>query len=310
MEIQQLRGFAAVAEHRSFTRAAEVTYRSQPTISLQVKALEDELGTRLIRREPGKPLSLTPEGEALYRLATRLLCEFDCIKDKLSFEASDEASIAERLSIITDLPTVPNLLYEHIREFKQHFPDCELSVTSRNPQMFTEEIASGKVDLGISTQRDLPSDFVHETVYTFNRFLITPWDHPLAGDDEITLEKLTEYPLIVTNCGGAGRKRLDEAFGVAGLEWKMSMELDHPENVKYYVQHGLGVAILNELFIRPENMKDMWIRDVTHWFGQGEVALVYHKNRILTPVARAFASMLLSRDESKQPRAGDVLKTA
>ena len=295
MEIQQLRGFVAVAEHRSFTKAAAVTYRSQPTISLQVKALEDELGVRLIEREPGKELRLTPEGEALYRTALRLLEEVDSIKGRL--EREDAASPHSALKIMTDLMTVPSLLYEHIRAFKMRHPDCALSVLSRNPHGFYEALATGAVDIGISTQRDFPPDFVHETVYTFNRFIVAPKDHPLMQERELTLEKIAEYPLIVTNCGGAGRDVLEEIFARAGLKLKVSIEVDHPENIKTYAQHGLGVAVLNELFIRPDDLKTMWVRDVTEWFGQGEIALVYYKGRILTPLAREFCTLLLAENE-------------
>ena len=295
MEIQQLRGFVAVADHKSFTRAAAATYRSQPTISLQVKALEDELGVRLVRREPGKQLELTCEGEALYRLAVRLLEEVDSIKGRLENDAI--TTPRNSLKIMTDLMTVPSLLYEHIRAFKMKHPDCSLSVLSRNPHGFYESLASGAVDFGISTQRSFPADFAHETVYTFNRFLVAPKDHPLATDENLTLEKIAEHPLIVTNCGGAGRPVLEEIFARAGLELKVSIEVDHPENIKTYAQHGLGVAILNELFIRPDDLKNFWFRDVSQWFGQGEIALVYYKGRILTPRAREFCNMLLAEKE-------------
>lgn len=298
MEIQQLRGFVALVEHRSFTKAAQATFRTQPTVSLQVKALEDELGYKLVDREPGREVVVTPEGEALYRLASRLLAEIDSIRDRIDLRPVITPGSA--LNIITDLTSVPNHLYEHIKAFKEKYPDVPLSVTSRDPNVFLEELHHGRAHLGFSLQRDFPADIAHQSVYSFHRFLLAPKGHPLLEKDPLTLADIAEHPLIVTNDVGIGQDAIEKIFRDAGLCMKKSLELDHPENVKYYVRHGLGVAILGELFIRPEDMTTLWFRDVSQWFGQGEIALVYPKNRILTPMAREFANMVTaSNDHNK-----------
>lgn len=290
MEIQQLRGFVAVVEHKSFTKAAQATFRTQPTVSLQVKALEDELGYQLVDREPGRDVVITPEGEALYRLATRLLAEIDSIRDRI--ELKPAVTPGSALTVITDLTSVPNNLYEHIRAFKEKYPSVPLSVTSRDPSVFLDELRQGRAHLGFSLERDFPADIVNQPVYSFHRFLLAPKEHPLLKKDPLTLADIAEHPLIVTNGVGIGRDAIEQIFREAGLCMKVSLELDHPENVKYYVRHGMGVAILGELFIRPEDMTTLWFRDVSQWFGKGEIALVYPKNRILPPFAREFASMV------------------
>lgn len=288
MELQQLKGFLAVAKLGSFSKAALATHRTQPAVSLQVGSLEEELGTALFERLRDKTI-LTPEGELLRSLASPLIEEFDRIEDKfkeLRGEFKGSISIATHNSVML------YLLPEAIERFRSEFPAADLSLLNRACPDIIKLVEEREVDLGITSMTRVPAHLEYKRLEAFKRVLITPKNHPLTKKRNLTLSDIASFPLILPPHGSNTRKAVESAFQDADLNLQIAMEIAGRDSVKEYVKMGLGISILNEYYMPSSSRRSLALRDVSRFFGKAERGVVTLKNRRQSQWVRRFLEML------------------
>src|SRR4030042_303063 len=155
MEWQQLLGFLQVAKLGSFTRAAEATFRTQSALSQQVKALEDELGARLLERLGQRRLKLTPAGEKLLAFAQGLLAQWEALTDELRrLQGRDQGP----LSLAAPFTTLYHLLPETILAYLQAYPQVELTLLDRDQSAVFALVPAGDIDFGLALESLVPRD--------------------------------------------------------------------------------------------------------------------------------------------------------
>lgn len=293
MEFQQLKGFLAIARNRSFSKAAEATFRTQPAISLQIQSLEHELGVQLFDRSGGRKVTLTDEGKIFLELVSPLVDDYDSLTMRF-----DEIRGQEQKGIVkiaTHTSVMIYLLPEIVRAFKKKYPDCELSIVNRSREDILKMVQDGEADIGITSLKTIP-DTINYTVFAeFKRLLIGPKTHPLARKPQVNLSDIAEYPLLLSPKGSNTREIVDQAFHTHGLAYKLAMEATGRLAVKEYVNLGLGLSIINAFYIAKEDTKKFFIKDMSHLFGVTQRAVITRKKRYLPKKAREFIDLIIAR---------------
>lgn len=290
MEIQQLIGFMAVARTGSFSKAAQKTFRTQPAISLQVQSLEEELGVKLFDRTGKRKVRLTREGQAFFDLAEPVVNSFNDLKSRFNEMLGQCQS--GTLRIATHTSVMVFLLPGIIKAFKNRYPDWELSVVNRGREDIVKMVADGDADIGITSLSKVPAALDYEVFARFRRLLIVPPGHPLTKKKKVSLAEIAVHPLLLPPAGSHTRAIVDEAFGREGLEYRLAMEATGRLATKAYVEMGLGISIVNEFYILPEDRKKIVAIDVSNLFGVAERGLLTRKDRYLPEAARKFMDMV------------------
>mgnify|MGYP000877822993 FL=1 len=176
MELQQLKGFLSVARHGCFSVAAKKTFRSQPAVSLQVKALEEELGVKLFDRISPRKVVLTEEGRILMGMLSPIIDELESLPGRFK-EACGKAG-GGQVRIATHPSVMTYLLPAVIKAFKKRFPECRISIVSRDKGGILSMVRDGEADFGIGSVAEAPRELDYRVFAKFKRILIAARGHP------------------------------------------------------------------------------------------------------------------------------------
>lgn len=241
LENFRLRVFRAVADHLSFRKAGEQLYLTQPAITLQIKTLEDEVGTKLFdRRATG--VTLTEAGKSLLDHAVqlaRLAEEAENALTQLRGEASGELVLGASTTI------AQYVLPPRLAAFARRFPAIHLRVASENTEHIVEGVASGRFGLGLIEGPPLSREIRIETWFEDELVIVVPRSHEWAPLDSIPAAGLMGVPLIKRERGSGSRHVVEEGLQRAGLrlgQLTIVMELDSSEAILSCIEAGLGVG--------------------------------------------------------------------
>jgi len=288
MEFEQLRGFLETAREKSFTRAAEKLFRTQPAVSLQIKSLESELGRRLFERH-GKRVSLTEAGRLLYVHAERIFSIVDRIRHDVS--GLDELRTG-RLSIGTSDTNCAYVLPPVVEAFRQAYPGVEIQLTDRMSPEVARLVVDGVVDFGIATLPVYDSRLDTELLFNREEVVIASAEHPLAQRTRLSIKDLANEPVLALEQGSTSRSLADRIFLQAGLQPRIVMELGSIEVIKRYVEIGLGIAIVPEVAVRSELSEGRLSSLSVCGIPAREVGIVQRTGGHLSPSAEAFIEFL------------------
>ncbi|MFN3310582.1 MAG: LysR family transcriptional regulator, partial [Thermomonas sp.] len=192
--LKPLRAFCQVARLGSISRAAEALYLSQPAVTLQLQALERELGVRLLERS-GRRLAPTREGELLYAMARPLVEGLDGLAAQ--FREQVRGLDAGELHVAAGSSTILYLLPPIVEAFHRQYPDVRLTLHNVTGASGLDLLRSDAVDLAVGSMLDVPADLAYAPAQRYEPMLITPPDHPLAAKPELALDDLSPYGLIL-----------------------------------------------------------------------------------------------------------------
>ncbi len=292
MEIQQLRGFCAVAKYKNFTVAAQKTLRTQPTISLQIKALEDELGVKLFERLGPKKVNLTTEGQILLEIITPLLHEVENIKSKFN-EARGNYTTSS-VKIATHSSVMIYLLPTIIKKFKLTYPDCHITILNRNRGEMINLVENGEVDFGITSLDMIPQNIDYKIFSSFNRILIATKNHPISKKSNITLEDISKYPLILPTQDSNTRKLIDEMFQRQNIKYEIAMEVVGRTAIKTYVGMNLGLSIINEYYVTDDDKSKLFVKNFSPYLPKAETGIITRKSKLLSHPAKEFINLIIT----------------
>ena len=287
MDLHKLRGFYAVAQQSSFTAAARRLRLTQPTLSLQVKALETELGTQLLERT-SKRVSLTPEGERLFSLAARLFeteNEIDNVfRDRRLLEPS-------RLTLATNQSVAAHILPPRLERFTKRFPKVEINIHNMRTGDILLAVRDGMVDLGIVLIDPQVPELTARRVLPYEMVLVTPRDHPLSKRRQINLADIAQYPFISYTKDTETRRLIDQPFENERQQISVRMALGSTDLIILYVSLGYGISIIHNLNIDEANRVNLHVRPLKKHFSPQYIHLVYRQEDLLSPAARAFMEL-------------------
>ncbi|AYG79187.1 HTH-type transcriptional regulator GltC [Streptomyces hundungensis] len=243
MQFQQLLYFVAVAETRHFTRAAERVHVSQPSLSQQIKALENELGAELFSRARGN-IALTDAGEALLPLARRILADADTARVEVQ-ELAQLRRGRVRLGATPSLCT--GLLPDVLRAFHDRHPGIQLLIEEGGSHDLVRELARGALDLALIVLPLPAGSPVLTTVELLQEDLVvvsSPAEPPPCAGSAVRIAELREAPLVMFRHGYDLRELTVAACRAEGFEPAFTVEGGEMDAVLGFVRAGLGIAVV------------------------------------------------------------------
>jgi DNA-binding transcriptional LysR family regulator len=220
--LKQIRAFVATVKLGTLSRAAESLYLSQPSISLQLQALERELGVELLQRSRRR-INLTDAGEALYALARPLIEGWENL-DR-DFQTKIKGLQAGKLTIAAGSSTIQYLLPEWVRRYRERFPAVQLQLANVTGKDGMALLRADDADFAVGSMLDVPNDIAWAPVYHYDPMLITPLDHPLARKESVTLQDLSPYGLILPPQRLSTYRLVDLVFQQRQVPYQVAIEV-------------------------------------------------------------------------------------
>jgi DNA-binding transcriptional LysR family regulator len=282
--LNQLETFLAVAEERSFSRAAVRLHRTQPAVSQVIRKLEASVGETLFDRA-ARDGSLTAAGVLLRDYALRLMA-----LRREAASALDELKNLERgrLQLAANEYTCLYLL-PAIDKFKREFPQVNVTVHRMLASKIPEELTLRTFELGVISFRPDPAQFRTIAVYEDGLALIVGPNHPLAGASRVSITDLGEEDFIAHNVTSPLRRKVIEAFQKYRTPLNMGIELPTIEAIKRFVAMGNGVALVPHLTVVRELETGELVRvQVEELEMRRVLRLVHRRQATLSYAARAF----------------------
>ena len=284
MDFDQLETFLEVARLSSFSRAAERRFRTQPAISSQIRALEEEVGAKLLDRSGGK-VAVTAPGKVFQKYAEETLEQRRVVLIALA-----EMHRVPRGEIVVSANegTCLHILPEVFADFKRQYPSVAVSVKRLEHNKILEAIVDNSCDFGVVS---MPVNDKRLTVVPIHRdelVVIAPPNHPLSAKNSVTVAEVVEYPLLLPKLGRT-RDALEQLFHDRRLKPIISMELDSSELLKRFVAVAVGVGFIPRSNVAEDlQAKALVAMTLADASIQRDLALVFRKDKALSRAALAF----------------------
>lgn len=283
MTIKHMRIFSAVYQEKSITRAAEKLYMTQPAVTRAIHEMESHYGVRLFERLNHRLYS-TPLADEVYVRALHILDTFDGIEKELT---NNDALGVLRIGASI---TIGNMaLIDILRVFQERRPNIAAEVIIAPTKEIEQRILNGKTDVGLVEGKPF-SEYIHTEELMRDRLcLILPPRHPLCRKEEITLEDVARYPLLLRERGSAGRSRVEFVLKNAGYPCEPRWESVSTQALIRGVAAGFGISILPEQLVEAETHAGTVVRRALSddLFSRRNY-IVYHKQKYLSPTLTAF----------------------
>jgi DNA-binding transcriptional LysR family regulator len=293
MELHTLQVFATVVTERSFSRAAEKLYRTQPAVSLAVQRLETELGEKLIERDMrgAKDLVLTEAGRTVYEYARRFANLADELTDALA-ELRDMS--AGRLVIGANESSTLYLL-PHIERYRARHPKIKVQVRRSRSSRIPTELLEGELELGVASYDPGDDRLATKVIYTDALAFIVSPRHRLARRRTVSITELGKETFIAHNVVSPYRELVLREFRRHKVPLNMDVEMPTLETIRRLVQDGEGVAFLPRMCVQKDvetgAVRELAVRELDV---ERKVRLLYAKTRTLSHAARAFLELVHS----------------
>ncbi|SOO28472.1 Transcriptional regulator, LysR family [Xanthomonas phaseoli pv. phaseoli] len=261
--LKPLRAFCQTVRLGSVSRAAEALYVSQPAVTLQLQALERDLGVPLFERS-GRRMAPSREGQLLYDMAQPLVESLDGLE--AGFREKVRGLDAGELNIAANSSTILYLLPRIVANFRARHPDVRLTLHNAISADGTDLLREDAVDLAVGSMLDVPADLNYAPVYRFEQLLITPPDHPLAGKAEVALQDLSPYPLILPPRRQVTYRLVDLVFQQARVPYTVALEVGGWEVIKQYVAMGMGISIVTAICLTDADRDKLATRSLKDFF--------------------------------------------
>jgi LysR family hydrogen peroxide-inducible transcriptional activator len=285
MELHQLRYLLAVADNRSFTAAAELCHVSQPTLSHQIKKLEEEVGEPLLQRRK-KGAYLTPLGERVYRHAQDILKNVESVQ-QAAFSFSHKVQGLLKIGVI---PTIaPYLLPGLLRHSQKRHPGINFQITEEPTEHLLGALGNGTLDLAILSP-PVANDHVQTRDLFEDEFLLAlPTNHFLGKSRTISLRVLRELPMILMNDAHCLRGQTISFCHRVGFAPKVFIQSSQLDTVLAMVETGQGISLVPAMARKAFRHRKVIFRSLSPEKLSRKISLAWSKQ--MTP-SRAFTAFI------------------
>ncbi len=306
MDLGQLEAFVQVAAHKSFSKAAQALFLTQPSVTARIQALERELGEPLFERN-GRGVRLTDIGGSFLPYAERVLQALQEGRDALEGMRNLEIGTLRLGSSFTvSAHVLPRLL----KDFRARHPRIDVSVRTGRSFHVLQMVLADEVQAAIVRSISHP-DIQTVELYEDEVVLVSDPQHPFASLGKATLEEVGRQPLILFDRGSSYRHLIQGLFEEAGVVPHETMELDSMEATKKMVEEGLGIALLPRAAVERE-LKLGFLVEVRLErppMPRRRIALIYRRNRRQGRPVAAFIDLLSEVYNLRLPSETGIAKT-
>lgn len=283
----------AARRNLNLTEAAKALHTSQPGVSKAIIELEEELGIEIFARHGKRLKRITEPGQHVLKSIEVILREINNLKrigDQFSTQDSGTLSIATTHTQARYVLPVP------VASLRKAYPKVNVSLHQGAPDQVARMVLDESAEIGIATESlsNYP-DLITLPCYEWQHVLVLPIDHPLAHQTRITLEDLSQWPLVTYHPSFTGRTRIDTAFAQKHLTPRIALEAIDSDVIKTYVRLGMGVGIVAEMAVRDAADTDLVVRPGGHLFGKNMARVAFKRGSYLRNFVLDFAAMLSER---------------
>lgn len=297
MDIHRLEIFCRIIELKSFTRAAEATRLSQPTVSEHIRFLEETLGEKLLDRL-GREVLPTQAGQILYRYARRIIHLRDEALQAIENHKGNLAGI-----LVLGASTIPGayILPPRIEQFQSAHPTIRISLRIADTRTITAALLQGEMELALIGARSREHQLECRDIFSDQLVLTLYPGHPWAIRSSVNLMELVSEPFLMREEGSGTRTVLTETLRFHGLDpakLHSLAEIGSTEAIRQAVKARLGISILSSLSVREDLERGSLVSvplaniNITRPF-----YLVQRRNRALSPLAQSFLNHLLTLNQ-------------
>ena len=289
MDFDQLHTFLEIVRLKSFSRAAQTCFRTQPAISAQIRQMEQELGTSLFERF-GSRISLTTAGKTFAEYAQQLL---ETRRQAIAAVSELDRIPKGELVIAANEATCVHVLPEVFSHYKGRFAEVQIQVPRAYGARAVQAVLENTVDFAITQLPIQERKLEIVKIYSDEIRLLVPPDHPLARARSVTAQEAAAYPLLLPKTGRT-RSQIDQFLDPAEATLRISMELESSEMIKRFIMAGLGIGFMATATAREEirggRMKDLPLAPLPLIRTLG---LIYRKDKPLSRAALGFIEVVL-----------------
>lgn len=287
--LKKLRAFCQTAKLGSMTKAAESLFASQPTISLQIHALEEEMETSLFER-CGPKLTLTTEGSILYELCLPHVQGIDRLKE--TFDAHCGNLTSGELNIAAGESTILYILPTPVRQFTDQFPGIKLRLANETGRNGMELLKNDKVDFAVGSMLEVPDELNYDPIVTFNPVVITPTNHPLSRLEKVSIKDIGKYGLILPPRHLSTWHIVKMVFAQHNVSFQVTLEAGGWEVIKRYVGLGQGISIVTDVCLTERDRENMHVIPVDQYFPKRSYGIVTRKGKFLSAPSERFIEIM------------------
>jgi len=292
--MRQMKVFESIARHLSFTRAAEELHLTQPTVSMQIKKLSDDVGLPLYE-QIGKRIHLTDAGRELYVACRDILSRME----QLEMSYSEMKGVKKGRLRLTVVTTAKYFAPQMLGLFSQQYPGVEVALKVVNREEAFDRLRHNEDDLYILGQPPEDLDIESAAFLENPLVVLASRNHPLAREKSIPLKRLAEEPFLVREPGSGTRQAFERLMRKNGLKVNVKMEIGSNEAIKHAVAGGLGLAVLSHHSIKLDASSGaITILDVQQFPIERYWYIVYPRTKHLSVVASTFLEFLHKQAQS------------
>jgi len=244
MADRRLQVFTTVAQLLSFTKAAESLHMTQPAVTFQIRQLEEYFNTRLFDRTHNR-ITLTTAGKLVKSYGDRIISEYREMDNEIRKLTGD---VLGPLVIGASTTIGEYVIPGALGEYQARFPQVTVRLYVANTMGVIHMVENNEIDIGIVEGPVSNKNLVTEVCWTDELVLVTPPEHPLAGDTAVEPQKIMDYPFISREEGSGTREVIGDYLRdheLAFSAFNLAMEFGSPESIKSAVAAGLGISVLS-----------------------------------------------------------------
>jgi len=290
MNLRDLKYLVALADHKHFGRAASACFISQPTLSTQIRKLEEELGVALVERAPRRVM-LTPAGRDAAERARRIVADVEEMREAARRSRNPEAGTV-RLGIFPTLG--PYLLPHVVPRVRERFPALELLLVEEKTEVILRQLREGRLDAGVLAlplhDDQLQIEFLFEEPF----LLAVPEAHPLAAGGPLSMRDLADESLLLLEDGHCLRDQALDVCHMAGANEKSGFRATSLETLRQMVAANVGITLLPVLAVKPPvaSSQDVHLLPFRKPAPSRRIALVWRRSSAMSAFLAQLAEVL------------------
>ena len=284
MNIRDLKYLLALAEHQHFGRAADASFVSQPTLSTQIKKLEDELNLALFERD-NKNVMVTDAGQEIVNRARKIIAGIDDIKSYAARQ-SDPLSGDFKLGAI---PTIgPYLFPKILPKLVKAFPKLNLQLHEAQTAVLTEKLERGEIDAAIMAVPVASEKLIYDDLYDESFMLAMPKGHHLEKNKSISMEAIAKEQVLLLEEGHCLRDQALDYCHVSGTKESEGFRATSMETLKQMVAIGAGITFMPEMIVSANTMPNIVARPFSKKPPSRKVAMYYRKSSVIIELIKTL----------------------
>ena len=297
ISLRQLQVFEAVARLLSYTRAAEELFLTQPTVSMQIKKLETDIGMALTE-QVGRQISLTEAGLAMQSASHEILSTLG----RLEMQIDDQKGLHSGQLRIAVVTTANYFAPRLLGKFCQDYPNINVTLEVTNREHILERMIQNMDDLYLIGQPPESNQLEFKPYLPNPLVLIAPGKHKLAGKKNIPIAEIAQEAFIIREKGSGTRIATEQLFEKAGHNINVRMELGNNESIKQGVSGGLGLSVLSLHTLTAGDLNELAILDVEGFPISWQWYVGHPRGKRLSVVARTFIDYMFKEGMALLPK--------